>query len=261
MKEEITKKAKSLGVDLVSFLNLRDYNSPRSPDPQRYLKNAKSVALLAFRPLAGAYEYNENTWSKMPSYLYCMESAANTAAYHLGKFLEDEFGGKTFVVQAHRPFELDDETFRAPVGTVSLRHVAVQSGMAVWGRNTLALTPEYGARVMYIGLLNTLDLESDKPLEGYDPCSGCDFDCVGSCPGNAFTDEGRVLSHRCVRTSQPNDVGNFMRFFFEIMGKPTMEEKMEMIRGPRLFRHLQYLQFFIHYHCDICTRRCPGTKL
>ncbi|MEW5946007.1 MAG: hypothetical protein AB1742_07395 [bacterium] len=260
-KKAIKKKAKSLGADLVSFLNLSDYHSPASPDPQRYLKGAKSVVLLAFRPLAGAYEYGENTWSKMPSYLYCVESAANTAAYHLGKYIEDGFGGKTFVVQAHRPFELTEETYRKPVGAVSLRHVAVRSGMAVWGRNTLALTPEYGAKVMYIGLLNTLDLESDSPIEGYDPCAGCGYDCVGSCPGRAFTDDGRVISHRCVRTSQPDDVGNFMRFVLEVVQKPGLEEKVEMIRGPRLFRHLQYLQFFIHYHCDACTRACPGSRM
>ena len=37
MKEMIKNKAKELGADLVSFLNLRDYKSPRSPNPLRYL--------------------------------------------------------------------------------------------------------------------------------------------------------------------------------------------------------------------------------
>lgn len=75
MKEIIKNKAKELGVDLVSVLNLRDYKSPRSPIPLRYLASAKSIVVLAFKPLAGAYSYQENTWSKMPSYLYSMESA------------------------------------------------------------------------------------------------------------------------------------------------------------------------------------------
>jgi hypothetical protein len=69
MKERIREKAKSLGADLVGFLNLRDYNSPRSPDPRRYLPTAKSIIVLAFKPLAGAYHYGDNTWSKMPSFL------------------------------------------------------------------------------------------------------------------------------------------------------------------------------------------------
>lgn len=258
MKELIKKKAKELGADLVSVLNLGDYKSPRSPDPLRYLPTARSIVVLAFTPLAGAYRYRENTWSKMPSFLYSVESAGNTAAYHLGKFMERELGAESFLVQAHRPFEINEETFRSPIGSISLRHAAVQSGLAVWGKNTLALTPQYGPRVMYLGLLNSLDLESDPPLEGYDPCSACQYDCRSTCPGKAFTEDGRVLSHRCVKVSQPDDVGNFMRFLTEMAGKPSMDERLEMMKSPRFFRHLQYLQFFIHYHCDNCTRRCSG---
>jgi len=259
VKQTIKQKAKEMGADLVGFLNLKDYNSPRSPDPCRYLKSAKSIVVLAFCPLSGAYHYQENTWSKMPSYLYSMEAAGNTAAYHLGRFMEREYGAECFLVQAHRPFELDENTYRSPVGSVSLRHAAVRSGLAVWGRNTLALTPEFGPRVMFLGLLNSLDLESDPPINGYDPCSLCGYDCRSTCPGKAFTEEGRVLSHRCVRVSQPNDTGNFVRFLNEMAAKPSMEERLEMIKSPRFFRYLQYLQFFIHYHCDNCTRYCPGT--
>ncbi len=160
----------------------------------------------------------------MPSFLYAVESAGNTAAYHLGKFMEREYKAESFLVQAHRPFEIDEETFRSPIGSVSLRHAAVQSGLAVWGKNTLALTREYGPRVMFLGLLNSLDLESDPPMKGYDPCSTCQYDCRSTCPGKAFTEEGRVLSHRCVKVSQPDDVGNFMRFLMEI-GTETFHER------------------------------------
>ena len=260
MKEVIRSKAKELGADLVGFLNLKDYESPRSPNPLRYLTTAKSIVVLAFKPLAGAYRYGENTWSKMPSFLYAVESAGNTSAYHLAKFMERDYGAESFLIQAHRPFEIDEETFRSPIGSVSLRHAAVQSGLAVWGKNTLALTKEYGPRVMFLGLLNSLDLESDQPINGYDPCRTCQYDCRSTCPGKAFTEEGRVLSHRCVKVSQPNDVGSFMRFLIDMAGKPSMQERLEMIKSPRFFRHMQYLQFFIHYHCDNCLRYCPGTS-
>jgi len=56
----------------------------------------------------------------------------------------------SFLVQAHRPFEIDEETFRSPIGSVSLRHAAVQSGLAVWGKNTLALTKEYGPALCFL---------------------------------------------------------------------------------------------------------------
>lgn len=70
MKQKFIEVSKKWGVDKVGFLNLRDYKSPRSRNPERYLKGAKSIIVLCFKPLAGAYNYTENTWSKMPSYLY-----------------------------------------------------------------------------------------------------------------------------------------------------------------------------------------------
>lgn len=263
MKQKFIEVSKKWGVDKVGFLNLKDYQSPRSHNPERYLKGAKSIVVLCFKPLSGAYNYTENTWSKMPSYLYTMEAAANTACYHLGKYLENEFGTDVFVVQPHRPFELTEETYKNPIGSISLRHSAVQSNLAVWGKNTLALMPEFGSRVMYMGLLTTLDIptdESGKELQNYKPCEHCDFDCVTGCPGNAFTEDGKVLSHRCVKVSQPNDVGNFMRFIFKIAEEPDMEKKLSMLKSAQMFRHLQYLQFFIHYHCDMCTGKCPTLK-
>ena len=260
MREVIRNKGKELGADLIGLLNLEDYNSPRSPDPHRYLPSAKSIIVLGFKPLAGAYNYEENTWSKMHSYLYSVEGAGSFAAYHLGRFVEREYGAECFFVQAHRPFEINEETFRSVVGSVSLRHAAVQSGLAVWGRNTLALTKEFGPRVVFLGLLTSLDLDQITPLIGYDPCAHCEYDCRSNCPSNAFTEDGRVLSHRCVKVSQPNDVGNFVRFLVEMAEKPSWEKRLEMIKSPRFFRHLQFLQSFVHYHCHNCTRYCPAVS-
>jgi len=56
-KGRIRGKDKELGADLVGILNLKDYDSPRSPDPHRYLATAKSIIVLAFKPLARAYYY------------------------------------------------------------------------------------------------------------------------------------------------------------------------------------------------------------
>lgn len=259
VKEEIRSRAKDMGADLVGFLNLKDYNSPRSPDPKKYLPSARSIIVLGFRVLSGAYE--TGTWSRMHSYLYCMETVAQYCIYLLSKYLEDQHKAKVFVIPSHRPFEMTEETFRAPIGIVSLRHAAIQSGLAVWGRNTLALTPQFGAKVLFSGLLTSLDLETDPPLSvNYDPCSRCSFPCREACPGNAFTEDGRVLHHRCVRWSQKYDHGSFMRFLTEIADKPTMEERKEMLRSARFFNLMQYLQGYIYYECMECTKICPSLK-
>ncbi len=254
-KEKIREKAKNLGTDLVGFLNLSDYHSPNSPDPRDYLPNAKSIVVLALRNLSGAFE--TNTWSRMPSYLYCPEVFGNSLAFQLARYLEDEYKSKVFIVQIHRPFEITDQTYRMPIGTVSLRHAAVQCGLAVWGKNTLVLTKEFGPRVGFIGILNEVDIPSDKPITLYNPCSKCSFPCWEKCPGNAFQD-GKVLSHRCVKYSQPYDPGNFLRYLLQMIEKETMEERKEMLKSYKTFNFLQYLQQFIYYQCWECTKYCPG---
>jgi epoxyqueuosine reductase QueG len=196
----------------------------------------------------------------MPSYLYCPEAFANAMAYQLSKFLEDEFRSKVFITQIHRPFEINEETYRMPIGTVSLRHAAVQCGLAVWGKNTLALTKEFGPRVGFIGLLNEIDIESDLPITDYDPCKECSFHCWEKCPGGAFTEDGKVLSHRCVKYSQPYDVGNFMRYLLQMIEKPTVEERKEMLKSYKFFNYMQYLQQFIYYQCWECTKYCPSER-
>ncbi len=256
LREKIRKKAKALGVDLVGFLNVNDYSSPRSPDPKHFLRSARSIITLAFRAIAGEHT-SPKPWSWMPSFFYCPETLAQTTCYQLARFLENTYKARSFIVQAHRPFEFTEESFRAPVGTVSLRHSAVQSGLAVFGKNTLALTKEYGPRVLFMGLLTSMDIESDSPMTDYDPCSSCSYPCWENCPGKAFTEDRRVLSHRCTKHSQPYDLGNLMRFLIEMAGKSTMDERLAMLKGPRFFNHMQYLQGYIYYQCWECTKACP----
>jgi hypothetical protein len=54
-KEKISRMALDLGADQVSFLALKDYVSPASPDPRRYLPRLQSFVIMLFRELKGAY--------------------------------------------------------------------------------------------------------------------------------------------------------------------------------------------------------------
>ncbi len=148
-KEGVRLRAQELGADLVGVLNLADYKSSRSPDPRKYLTGARSVIVLGFRVLSGAYD--NDSWTRMHSYLYSGEVAGNMAAYSLAQELEDNYGARTLIIHPHRPFDLTEETYRMPIGSLSLRHAAVQSGIAVFGKNTLALTPRFGPRLFFFG--------------------------------------------------------------------------------------------------------------
>ncbi len=255
-KYKIREQARGLGADLLGFLSLRDYHSPNSPDPHNWLKDSCSLVILVFRHLYGAFD--TDAWSHMHSYMYAPEATAVRAGYVLAKSLEDDYGGRAFMVPLHRPFEMDEDSYRMPRGIVSLRHAAVQSGLAVWGRNTLALTPQYGPRQWFLGLLTSLDVETDASTVGdYDPCRTCSHPCVDACPGNAFTEDGKTISHRCVRNSQGHDPGHLMRFLVELIDQTGKEERKAMLRSAGFINKLQNLHGYLNYGCTHCTRACP----
>jgi epoxyqueuosine reductase len=66
---------------------------------------------------------------------------------------------------------------------VSDRSLALRSGIAWLGKNTNAISPEFGSWVFLGELLTTLDLEPDAPLETL--CGKCTR-CIDACPTGAL---------------------------------------------------------------------------
>ena len=255
-KEKISRIALDLGVDQVSFLALQDYVSPASPDPRRYLPELRSFVILAFRELRGAYMNQsimriEGMWSQ--------DTVWETVEYRLGKYLEDSYDVDIMPVPQHRPFEVTPETWRRIIGPVSIRHLALQSGMGILGRNTLLVHPKWGSMVRFGVLLTTAKVDSDPPLEDFDPCSQCSYPCVENCPANAIVD-GIVKQNRCTRYSQPYDVGNFMRAALK-MADMNREEIKEFVRTPHFFNLYMASMRYMFYRCIECTRGCPGSEM
>ena len=255
-KDRIRRAAVELGADQVSFLALKDYVSPASPDPRRYLPGLSSFIIFAFRELRGAY---------MNQSIMRMEagSAVDTGWEHLefrlGKYLESTYDVDVMPVPQHRPFEITVETRSRIIGPVSIRHLAVQSGMGVFGRNTLVVHPKWGSMVRYGVFLTTASVDSDPPLENFNPCQNCSYRCVENCPAKAIED-GIVKQNRCTRYSQPYDVGNFMRAFMKMAGM-SEEEVKDFANSPHFFNLYMASMRYMFYRCIECTRGCPGTEL
>jgi epoxyqueuosine reductase len=66
-----------------------------------------------------------------------------------------------------------------------LWHVAVacKAGVAFWGRNNLAVSPLYGARVRYVTVVTDMPLPVTPRLEL--DCGEC-VECIGACPAGAI---------------------------------------------------------------------------
>ena len=253
-KERITQRAKDLGASQVTYLNIKDYKSPASPDPKLIVHpEIRSFIIMAFPELRGTYMCQ----NYLRSFGFLgVDTQSLYAGMGVGGFIEENYDADAVILPIHRPFDVTANTFRRVIAPVSFRHAAVQSGMGVFGRNTLVVTPKWGAMVRFGVLATTLEIDSTPPLEGFNPCKGCKYPCVENCPVNAIDEEGKVLQHRCTKYSQPYDVGNYMRAQLKILDMDS-EEKKEFIKSPHFFNLYQAAMGFLFYRCIECQRGCP----
>lgn len=77
---------------------------------------------------------------------------------------------------------------------VSDRAMAIRSGIAWLGKNTSAISPEFGSWVFLGELITTLALEPDPPLETL--CGSCTL-CIDACPTGAL-EPFAIDARRCI---------------------------------------------------------------
>ncbi len=255
----VKQKARDLGVDGVAFLNLRDYSSPRSPDPRNYLSSARSLVVYLLRELPGGY---------MNQSIIRMHSLGGTdctdyyIGYNLARFIEDQYDEETITIPGHRPFEINEDSWRSIIGPISLRHAAAQCGLGILGKNGVVVNPTWGSMIRIGAILTSLELDSDKPMD-YKPCESCNYPCNEMCPSGAIRIEGGqtiVDQAKCTKYSQPYDVGNYTRFLIKQIGVEE-KKKIEMLLTPHWFNLFMASMGYMYYSCIECTRGCPGTRL
>jgi epoxyqueuosine reductase len=80
------------------------------------------------------------------------------------------------------------------------REAAARSGIAVYGKNTLAITRRHGSWVVLGVLVTDAELEptSAAPTEpAWDACGSCRA-CIDACPTGAIVDDGVLDARRCL---------------------------------------------------------------
>jgi epoxyqueuosine reductase len=78
---------------------------------------------------------------------------------------------------------------------VSDRALALRAGIAWLGKNTAAITPQYGSWVFLGEILTTLDLTPDPPLDTL--CGACTR-CIDACPTGALDTPFVLDANRCI---------------------------------------------------------------
>jgi len=250
-KEDIRKSARDLGVDVVGFLALGDYKSPRSPDPKSYLPQAKSIVVFGHRMLNGALD-SKNARFNIAGRMAVMDTS-KAHLYQMARLIEDRTGKPASPVLSSYPLDMAAPTFGL-IGDISLRHAAVQSGLGVFGRHNVVIHPRFGSRLSFTALLTELTFESDPPLEE-ELCNQCGL-CVEACPGKALDDEGKTDNMKCLRASQPFGIPAATGYLRKFIGK-SPEEQQALLKDP-FFMSLYQASFIgFQYTCFNCIAVCP----
>lgn len=205
------------GADLVGIAPVERFSeAPEGHRPTDFLPECKSVISIALHLFQGTAEvwgeWDEPTKTITPYlfYGYGMPNwESSRLVYRMAKLLEYK-GYKTLAFMPTWISSMTkyfDETIATGevVAEFSHRHAAVAAGIADFGLNGLALTPEFGSMQRFNSLLTSAELEPTPLYDGPPLClpEECGKRCVRNCPTQAFSDTelqscsvgGREVSH------------------------------------------------------------------
>lgn len=166
-----------------------------------------------------------------------------------------EAGGATaMAVPAYLPLDMGDGKM-GMVGDISWRNAAVESGIAVWGQCSLAVTEEFGPRVRLGGVLTTAELDYDRKKD--DPyCKECDS-CLEACPAKALSGGGKINKKACGETVFKTGLRSFVRLLRDVGNSSSDEETKEIVYSEQLRYVWQSFMSGNYYSCWECQSSCP----
>lgn len=184
---------RELNADLVGFADRSRYeHAPARMSPQGLMPDSRSVIVMAIHHPDAAIELGGRDHPQIigPYYIqYIMNSRLDEMSYRMGLFLQSRGWRAVPIVSSniwrYKGYKEMTEQF-AP--DLSHLHSAVAAGLAEFGYNGLAITPEYGARQRYVSIVTDAPLAPSPLLVPGSVCDDCML-CRKHCRSGALAKE------------------------------------------------------------------------
>lgn len=243
MKQQITKLAKSIGIEIIGFTSVVDYSYlsdflfnrinkdyscefeeqdiNKRLDVRNIFPNCKSIIAIGV-PYAYGYKKpvtKDKGLLSIVSYGEDYHKKLNT----LLKMLADEIKNQV------------DFDYEICVDTSPLldREICKNAGIGSYGKNSLLINDKFGSFINLGYLLTDLKIDCENMANDINICGDCNL-CINSCPNNAIFNEGGINTKKCVS---------------------YLTQTKEYI--PLEYRKNMKNQI---YGCDVCQLVCPKNK-
>ena len=199
-------------------------NTDRSCHPERLLRDARSVVAVARSYARPEPEKPTDTpRGRLPRYTRRDEyEPLRSDLRSVGRRLQELSPGARFAVHVDSNHHVD-------------REAAARAGIAVYGKNTLAITRRHGSWVVLGALVTDVELEpthEDPTVPAWDACGSCTA-CIDACPTDAIIAAGVLDSSRCLSYLSQSRLDSL----------PFAEAFDDRVYG-----------------CDICQEVCPWNR-
>ncbi len=230
MKENIIKKAKNLGIDLIGFtdsniMELKTIKEKKKKlgftcsfekdylDPKEVMASVNTVISIALAYPMKSNKIVDNIISNS-SWGIDYHIVLSEKMQKLMNYVKQIYPSLEYKILVDNHF-LDDNFF------------AYKAGIGFFGKNNLIINEKYGSNIFLGTILTNLNIEQDCIVSNL--CGDCKK-CIQSCPGKALTENNLLNSNNC---------------YSFITQKSTLTTTEE-----------QKINKYI-YGCDICGLVCP----
>jgi ferredoxin len=270
---KIMEVGRGFRVDVVGFVPMSLLNKvlPAEERDEPAFRGMNSMAVLGRRVFTGV-SWSRHLRNKQLVHghsLLLLDRAAGSLArwFETQGYVALPLASQAFDFVRHHPRGVTP----AGQGSRLLRHGAVAAGLGTFGLNTMVLTPQFGPRVHWAGLLTDWVCPEPAPLHeelclGLHRCGRC----AAVCPEDAIPRRAplhaplattRGLDEAaCARSSQPFGYDVFQAMAADVAGSDTSERLWEGLynrTASEIYNEITAVKEGVTAGCSACLEVCP----